>query len=206
MTSRTDIGSVTALNIVFSKGKTMSETIVTKRCSKCKQAKSISEFHKNRSKKDGFHHYCKVCTKAYQKSEKGRAITNRYQQSKKGKASQKRNNQSEAHKAAMRRYNRSERGKARDRLYRKTARAKANRAKGTARYNKRHPIKFIAVQAVRAAVTVGYLPKAASLPCKYCSKPASQYHHPKYELERLLDVIPVCTKCHSMLHRNNHAQ
>ncbi len=32
-----------------------------KTCSKCKEEKPFSEFHKNRSKKDGYQDYCKVC-------------------------------------------------------------------------------------------------------------------------------------------------
>jgi hypothetical protein len=33
----------------------------TKKCSKCGEVKLASEFHKNKSRKDGLHHYCKVC-------------------------------------------------------------------------------------------------------------------------------------------------
>lgn len=32
-----------------------------KRCSKCKQEKSLSEFYKKKSTKDGFHYQCKKC-------------------------------------------------------------------------------------------------------------------------------------------------
>lgn len=39
----------------------MSETIQTKRCTKCKQVKSFSEFHKNKTKKDGHYFRCKQC-------------------------------------------------------------------------------------------------------------------------------------------------
>lgn len=35
-----------------------------KTCSKCKQPKSFTEFYKNRSRSDGFSHYCKPCDKA----------------------------------------------------------------------------------------------------------------------------------------------
>ncbi len=30
-------------------------------CSKCKEEKSLSEFNKNKAKKDGYQHNCKVC-------------------------------------------------------------------------------------------------------------------------------------------------
>lgn len=32
-----------------------------KRCSKCKVIKNINEFHKNKSRKDGYSHWCKTC-------------------------------------------------------------------------------------------------------------------------------------------------
>lgn len=37
-----------------------------KKCSKCKTLKSISEFHKNKSKKDGYALWCKKCNNVYE--------------------------------------------------------------------------------------------------------------------------------------------
>lgn len=34
-----------------------------KRCSKCKETKPVSEFHRNRTAKDGLHYECKPCNK-----------------------------------------------------------------------------------------------------------------------------------------------
>ena len=39
----------------------------TKTCSKCIQNKVLSEFTKNKAKKDGYNSYCKQCNKNYQK-------------------------------------------------------------------------------------------------------------------------------------------
>jgi len=36
--------------------------IAKKRCTKCKQTLVVSEFHKNKAKKDGFHSECKICS------------------------------------------------------------------------------------------------------------------------------------------------
>lgn len=36
-----------------------------KKCSKCKEEKELSEFHKNKSFKDGYFSYCKKCYKQY---------------------------------------------------------------------------------------------------------------------------------------------
>ncbi len=37
----------------------------TKRCKKCGEEKALSEFHKDRQKKDGTRNHCKVCVKAW---------------------------------------------------------------------------------------------------------------------------------------------
>ena len=62
----------------------------TKQCKKCGTTKSISEFYKNRSSKDGLSAWCKIChnadVKRYEKTERGKAVKKRYVQSKKGKA------------------------------------------------------------------------------------------------------------------------
>ena len=38
-----------------------------KRCYKCGETKTRSEFHKNRSRKDGAHDECKACVNEYEK-------------------------------------------------------------------------------------------------------------------------------------------
>lgn len=35
-----------------------------KKCSRCKIEKDISEFYRNKTEKDGYHHYCKICNLA----------------------------------------------------------------------------------------------------------------------------------------------
>jgi len=62
-----------------------------KTCTKCRQTKPFSEFHKQSSSKDRLHSWCKNCAKtatsAYQKSDKGKQAQNRFSQSEKGKRS-----------------------------------------------------------------------------------------------------------------------
>jgi len=38
---------------------------IDKICNKCNSVKSISDFHKDKSKSDGYKNYCKLCQKAY---------------------------------------------------------------------------------------------------------------------------------------------
>lgn len=60
-----------------------------KTCSKCKETKPMSEFYKDRSKKDGLRSWCKSCFKRYRKSEKSKACDKAYKQSENGKATMK---------------------------------------------------------------------------------------------------------------------
>ena len=39
----------------------------TKVCSGCKIEKDINEFNKNKTRKDGYHHYCKTCSKEFER-------------------------------------------------------------------------------------------------------------------------------------------
>ena len=72
----------------------MAKQIITKRCSKCKEIKLLSEFHKDQTKKDFHRPDCKVCNlkrgREYFQTEQGKASRIRYCQSEKKKATKKR--------------------------------------------------------------------------------------------------------------------
>lgn len=165
----------------------------TKRCSKCKQGKPISEFHKNRTTKDGLQAYCKSCqisdVNKYQKTEKGKTTRKLYSQSKEGKARYKRYRQSENGDSMRKKYAQSERGK-------------TVQKRGDKHFNICHPNHRKAKNAVNHAVKAGRLPRPDTLICHYCPKPAQQYHHwHGYEKEHWLDVVPVCIQCHNNCER-----
>lgn len=153
----------------------MSETIILKTCSKCKQTKQLTGFYKHQSTKDGHRPDCKSCfmkqCKKYRQTKQGKAMrqkeTARYYKTEKGKATRKR-------------YQQSEKGKV------------------TYKHSRiRHPECFKARRAVMRAITTGRLPRPNTRLCHYCPKPAQQYHHHKgYAPEHQLDVVPVCRKCH----------
>lgn len=58
----------------------MSEPTVTKRCWKCKQTQFISEFYRDKSRKDGFQPVCNTCHKARRKTAKYKAVKKAYQE------------------------------------------------------------------------------------------------------------------------------
>lgn len=75
----------------------MAEQSVSKRCSKCKEIKPLSEFYTDHSRKNGHQCYCKICSNKdvgkYRQTEKGRKVSRRavskYEQTEKGKEHRK---------------------------------------------------------------------------------------------------------------------
>lgn len=47
-------------------------TLLAKYCTGCRQHKLIADFHKDRTRRDGIKHYCKVCTNSYNTGQKSR--------------------------------------------------------------------------------------------------------------------------------------
>lgn len=68
------------------------------------------------------------------------------------------------------------------------------------RHRAKYPEKIKARRVVQYAVHLGKLPRVASLKCFHCENQAQHYHHHKgYAKEHWLDVVPVCSPCHSAL-------
>ena len=113
----------------------MVEQITSKKCSKCKEIKPVSEFWKSSYSKDGLKGSCKSCQIMYQRNyretDRGKAKTKRYYKSEKGKATQKRFFKSEKGRIAKPRYRRKYRqslkGRITERKYRQRLRKSNNR-------------------------------------------------------------------------------
>lgn len=155
----------------------MAAEIISKRCSTCKQYKQLSEFSKDRSRKDGFKNDCKTCDRAYRQSEKGKTV----------------------HRRANKKYQKTPKAKVAHKHYRQSEKGKAFYRKHAHRYRIGHPERINARKAVNEAIKVGKLPRPDSLQCS-CGEQAEAYHHHKgYEQEHWLDVVPVCILCHTLL-------
>lgn len=179
----------------------MSESIITKKCSHCKKIKPISEFYKNRVTKDGFSNQCKICCiknqKLYRQSPKGKAVQKRYKQSEKGKISNKRYSTSQTRRNTSSRYYYSEKGQIYHKNYRKTPKYKERSKIAATKSQTKNPQKWHARHTVNNAVRDGKLIKLSLLKCYYCGNQAKHYHHwHGYSQKYILDVIPVCKKCH----------
>jgi len=165
----------------------MPDIIQTKTCSKCKQIKPVSEFHKHRKTHDGLQNYCKQCG----------AITHKaYLQTDRGKDIQRgigyRFNRTEHGIQVRHRYNQK---------YRQTEIGRINTRRGNRKYHRQHPEKTKAGSALNHAITAGRLTPAKIHKCAYCDEQAEQYHHVHgYAPEHWLDVIPLCRSCHRAIH------
>jgi hypothetical protein len=102
---------------------------------------------------------------------------------------------------ALRRFRRSPKNVASQRRYLKSSGGRKTRRKIELRYAQANRDKRRAKRAVAHAVRRGRLPRAKNLPCFECiERDAQHYHHPSYEPEDRLKVIPLCSCCHHHLH------
>lgn len=152
-----------------------------KRCSKCKQLKDVSEFHRNKVMTDGYANQCITCFrethKRYRDSEKGKQRQRNYQTSEHGRI---------VHREACSKYRQTEASKASYADYYKRCKQK-NRSRGR----------------VFDAIRSGRMQPATDFPCKYCGNPALEYHHHNgYDDEHSFDVIPLCKACHTSADNN----
>ncbi len=66
----------------------------------------------------------------------------------------------------------------------------------------RYPERFKAKQSVNYAVIINKIPHIKTRRCYFCFEQAQEYHHYKgYERKFWLEVIPVCIKCHTKIHK-----
>jgi len=195
----------------------MSETIVTKRCSKCKEIKPLSEFHKHSRYKYGVRSCCKDCANQqnviygksdkgkkaklkYKKSDKGRQSENRYRQSEKSKRRHSRYRKTLKSHVVRMKYEQSDKGKQTRKLYTQSEKSKTYQINYRANRRKLNPNAVKARMSVNNAVKTGKLPRPDDFQCS-CGNQAHEYHHHLgYEPEHWFDVIAVCVPCHKNFH------
>lgn len=152
----------------------MPKTNSSKKCSKCKNIKLLSEFHRHASYRDGLQYNCKECRREYAKADVGKPSKIKY--------------------AAK--YAKSDAGKLSQARYRKSDAGKLSYAK----YNAANPIKRKAQNALTHAVESGKITR--SLVCEECpSTRRIEAHHNDYALP--LEVRWLCSICHMAWHKEN---
>lgn len=172
----------------------MSEPQRTKRCSKCKQKRRVSdEFYPDKRATDGLQSECKYCKaerqRKYRKTKKGREVNRRLC---------KRHNQRPNIKASKLKYRLAHKEK----LY-----AQSNRwarSQAGQEYKEQHALEIKARYEVNKAVKSGKIAKATSLPCARCVNRAAEWHHwAGYEPEHWFKILPLCVDCHTVEHHGH---
>jgi len=184
----------------------------TKICSKCKKRKTISDFHKCSSAKDGLKSFCKKCALeymvTYSKTKnaiiKRKQLTKKYTKVGRWKTKNKSSKQiekekiyskSNACKAAKARYRKTERSKAGQLKYRMSPKGKAS-AKRIYEYQKANGYRDVYNKIRRSSIKVG-------ANCELCKgKDNLVMHHEDYS--KPLSVITLCQKCHLNLHKQKN--
>lgn len=160
----------------------MSEPVITKRCSHCKEIKPLSEFSKHTCNKDGLRYACKICEQAW---------TRRYKTTQNYRISLQKSYAKPDYKEKRKIYQKSENGLVAHR-------------KGSMVYNSRNPAKRKAHDKVNGEIRSGRLEKPTTFKCVYCDSQAEQYHHHNgYDENHWFDIIPVCKICHIKIHKTN---
>ena len=169
-----------------------------KQCSKCKRVLPSTEFYKNKSKVDGLATECKKCD-----SERGKA----YHANHKKQASEyhrKWHKENRAKKLGMDREHYVNNREARMKNAREwTANNRKRKAENGRRYREEEREKAIAHGAVTYAIKMNDLPPAWTMVCSCCEEAQSRYwhHHEGYSEANRLNVVPVCSECHGIEHR-----
>lgn len=184
-----------------------------KRCSKCKQFKELSEFHKQSRSIDGLKSACKYCrnksNKEYTMSEKGKAAKKKYYADNKENILVYRKKYGIEHREKIlktrRKYYLTENGKLsqsiRTKKYLKTEKGKQTRKKIDAKMRILYPNRYKARKKLNYYIESGKLSRPTTCSkCNIVCKPDA--HHYSYEKEHWLDVIWLCKKCHVDLHNN----
>ena len=151
-----------------------------KYCSKCGETKSRSEFHKNRTTKDGLKSWCKECCRAYQQSDTGIAVNQR--------------------SGLKFRRNNLEKTQERSRISGKKYRLDyPDRVKATKKkYRDENKEKTKASSVINNGIASGKITRPDH--CESCFKECKpEAHHEDYS--KPFDVDWLCKKCHSKLRR-----
>lgn len=175
----------------------MEQVIQQKRCSKCKQDKSIAQFYKDKSTRDGFQYRCKSCKAAYQKAnpERTRQYNLRWQEKNPGK-----------YEESTRKYREANRDRAREAFLSRIGSRDPNLPwpDGPCSYSAAH---------VRVKYTFGYASGHSCVDCGQAAEHWSYNHAADVELSqtvssgfgRNIDVVysadphdydPRCQPCH----------
>jgi hypothetical protein len=171
----------------------------TKPCSRCQSVLPLTEFHRSKIHPPYFRRpECKACRRPQEAERRKRDGYKEYMKEAQrkflatphGKAKRREYSRAEGTRKYQREYAKRPEQRERVRIYRSEYR---RRPEVQAREKSRNKVKW--------AIESGAIPPVSELSCRYCGNVARHYHHPSYLLENWLVIVPVCTKCHGLIHR-----
>jgi hypothetical protein len=168
-----------------------------KKCSKCKELKSVDVFNKNKSRKDGYDCYCRDCrqilAKLYYKSGNYIDIHKKYRQTDKWKQYHKKYRQTDKYKQSRNRCHKIWVNNNKDLV-------KSYQKKNSINQRSKHPEKY------QARVLFNHFKNYHNIkpqPCQLCSNiNRPHFHHIDYS--KPLIGFWLCMLCHKKVHLNNN--
>lgn len=149
----------------------------TKFCLKCQEHKNIIEFHKNKTRKDGYANRCKSCRrKDFIEYEEKLKIKDKELYLKKKEEEMKRKKE-----------------------YRKTHNYRISQRISNKKYRENNPEKRTAQNKLGSAVRYGKIKKPDL--CSICNKTNCIIHGHHENYSKPLDVIWCCKECHTKIHK-----
>lgn len=163
-----------------------------KTCSKCRETKPLSEYHKDKRNADGLYGHCKSChyamTQTYAHTEKGKESI---------RQSAKANYEERGGREKSRIRNAKPSSIEKRAEYRQTEAGKEAQGRKDAKRRQEQIQKLRAKDAVNNAIKRGALPLVNTLKCARCDNQAEEFHHESYAMEDFLRVTPLCKSCHA---------
>lgn len=154
----------------------------TKRCTKCGVEKELDEFYRDGRTANGRLPECKECFKRRERE--------KYHGDPNTRARKRKWAQTKRDKKKHSEYNKE---------YAKTKAGKEVQKQGHDKYRASHPERIRAKNMVHRHIRAGHIPHPTTQTCIVCGCQAEHYHHVDYS--QPLDVVPVCTKCHRLIHK-----
>lgn len=148
-----------------------------KTCSKCGGEKPPSDFHKNRTCKDGLHSWCKTCRAKRDKH--APEYSKKYYRD---------------HREKILKYQKENWKK-----YSQTEGGKEASQRSIRKYQMKYPERMKANRAVNNAIRGGKLTRPTT--CESCKKRRFVHGHHEDYINRPLDIDWLCRECHIELHR-----
>jgi hypothetical protein len=183
-----------------------------KTCHRCKENKPESEYQRNPGTKDGLQSSCRACVSIMNKAwvaankERNAATDKAYRETHRDQRNAKRQEWRAGCRAEQAEVNNSWREINRESINARRQEIRNADPERTRALRRAEYLRFReqrkAHNAVNHAVRDGRLEPVMSFCCVLCGLPAEQYHHHNgYDDDHLLDVIPVCKRCHGRQHR-----